>query len=562
MARKNATRTPDGKFTKGVNDSSFGQQATQNAASPKAIKNSVASLTPVEAYQISTPVRVCINARNTPFSQIKIRLFDKNENEILSGPEFDFCQHPNQFESGNDFINNIACFDDLTDERHVWLNTKDGLSAHVLNPMNMRIMEPTYPKLPEEIKKWQYIWTQGVIQTFLSDQIVYEHEFNPSSPVRGLSKLYAIMNDIDSEYRSTRWIRAFFLNSAIPASLIHVATDNPDLVEPFKKELESALQGESNAFRNIFSYGNEKSKIDIQQLEQPMKESVFLELQKAVQRKCAALYMTPPIVSGQWDSVRFDSASEQTDVFYGGTFLPRCDKINRYFQKVLDRAFPIKLSGRKEKIRMSPSFRAKYNKTRAETQGDIVVIFDTDHIPEVARLKQHKVDYAEKLMKVFKMTPEDAALEVDIDLDLNDAAKLVWFDSNQKYISTSDAKTLNEPKKPEEVINPEVKPQEPIEEDTVVDSEAVDNTKQFFRALRKLTLEHIDTKTAWKLSDADTLAKTHNCYSPVLYVEIRKAFNALTPLIKQQDKDGIKAYFSGIKNRDYRIIAKGLNDGK
>ncbi len=561
MARKNATRTPDGKFTKGVNDSSFGQQSTQGAASPKAIKNSVASLTPIEAYQISTPVRVCINARNNPFSQIKIRLFDKNENEILSGPEFDFCQHPNNFESGNDFITNIACFDDLTDERHVWINNKDGLSAHVLNPMNMRVMEPTYPKLPEEIKKWQYIWTQGVVQSFLSDQIVYEHEFNPASPVRGLSKLYAILNDIDSEYRSTRWIRAFFLNSAIPASIIHVATDNPDLVEPFKKELESALQGEANAFRNLFSYGNEKSKVDIQPLEQPMKEGVFLELQKAVQRKTAALYLTPPIVSGQWDAVRFDSASEQTDVFYGGTFLPRCDKINRYFQKVLDRAFPIKLSGRKEKIKMSPSFRARYNKTRSETQGDIVVIFDTDHIPEVARLKQHKVDYAEKLMKVFKMTPEDAALEVDIDLDLNAAAKLVWFDSNQKYISTVEAEALNASKK-QEVIQPEVKPQEPIEEDVSVDSEAVDNAKQFFRALRKLTLEHLDTKTAWKLSDADSLAKTHNCYSPVLYVEIRKAFHVLTPLIKKQDKENIKAYFSNFKNRDYRIIAKGINDGK
>ncbi len=572
MARKDSNRDKNGRYLpveKGALDSSWGAQQVQGVA-PKAIKNSARALTPIEAYQLSSPVRVAIRARSEPFNQVKIRLFDRRGNEVIDGEEYDFIQHPNPFQSGAEFICNLSALNDLTNERLVHVITEENGKkiARALNGIGMLIMNSkghkgngsmgVNPRYPEDILSWRYIHANGEYEEFLADDVVFEHEFNASSPVRGSSPLYTVVNAIDSAYRAERYIRAFFLNGAIPTTLINVETDNPDLVQPYKQEYESAMQGDVNAWRAMFTYGH---KVSVEQLSQPIEDAPFQQLIMNVHRQVQSIYLTPPIVSGNFDQVRFDSAAEQTSYFYGGVFLPNSDKLCRYMQKVLEKAYPVTNPQKCKKIDASnikPSLKKKFQKSLSEAKGDLVIVIDADHIPEVARLKKYKIEYAAQLMHDFHITPRAAALEVDMELDLNDSSDLVWYDSNQKFVEHVRAEQI--PITPSSVasdpanVEPKVvapTPEQSANDYEEVDTEQVDNVKSFMRELRKMSLNAMDNKQIWTLREVDTVAKTHNV-EKIVYKEVRKLYVKLNELIKQQDKENIKHIFNSYKNKDYK----------
>jgi len=550
MAR---TRNIKGQYvadiSKGVADSSFGFAPGQQAVPPKAISNSVGSLTPVEAYSLSAAVRTCINARNEPYNQVHIRLFDKSGRELLSGEAFDFIKAPNPGQNGNEFIRAIASFCDISDERLALIQpNKDGTkSCYALNPLSAWISSPVLCRLPELIQKWNYIWNQGAQFTYNAEDIVFSAEWNPSSPVRGSSKLYTLVNSIQASYQAERYIRAFFSNNAIPASIVNVETDNQDLVEPLKREFLSAHQGEANAFRMLFTAG---AKVTVDSLEQPLNEAPFQQFIDNVKSTAASIWMVPPLHSGQFDKTRFDSTREQDDFFYGSVWLPNVEKTQRFVQMIIDKHYRYSTGDRKT-LRMSKSLSEKFEKAKASSDSDIVVILDCDHIPSVSRLKLHKLEYAQKLQDTFHMTPAESALEVGLDLELNDAANLVWYNTSQKFVEHVKGDLvpitpISTATKPENDATEPVLPDEAEElesqgtDDNAPNEEQVDSVKAMFRDLKKLTLDLMDKGQKWSLNDAYTLAKKHNCYLPGVVKAIRSDFL----FVKDADKDSIKKHFN------------------
>lgn len=544
-------RDSQGRFVKGVSDSSWGQQAAQNAVAPKAIRNTIRSLTPIEAWQLCSAVRSAVRARNEPFNQVVIRLFTKRGEEITGGDAFEYFQKPNTAQTGPSMLQALGYWTDLAGERMQYVRHLNGkMTGHVMNPMSAAVQLPVLPQFPEDIRQWRYTWDNGKIQAIDADDVPYDHDFNPSSLVRGNSPLLAVVNSITGFYMAQRYLRSFFGNNARPSNIVNIDTDNPDLVDPFKAEFLTQMQGENNAWQSFFTAGR---KVTVTPLDAPMPDGPHNPIQTlitSIRDEVAALYMVPPLHGGMWDKTKFDSVEQQNDFFYESVWLPRLELLQRYMQKVADEYFYTTVHQRGRGRKMSRSFMNRLDKAVSEAGSGTVVVLDCDHIPAVAALKRKKVEYAQTLQETFHITPEVACEEVGLELDLGEASKLVWYPSNQKFIE-------GKPNQPAETMTALPMPQEVEDDEQDVTPEKTAKLREFFRAFRKLALERADQSQMWTLAQVDALAKSHEVASDALYVVTRRAFAELRPMQAKADKEGIKKVMNTLMcGKSLRLLAK------
>lgn len=511
-------------------------------------------------WQLCSDVRTAVNARNMPFAQVKIRLFTKGGEEIEGGQAFEFFKRPNPFQTGAKFLQAVSYWSDIAGERDAYVRGgKLGkVVGHVLNPFAMSFAKDTLPQFPEDVQQWRYIWWNGKLETLPADDVIRDIDWNPSSLVQGDSPLYAVINSVDGSYKAKRYLRAFFGNNARPSGVLNVDTENPDNVEAFKLEYLNAMRGEEQAWNTFFTAGK---KVTYTPLDPPVPDGPNNPIQlliKNVRDEVSALYMVPPLHGGMWDQTKFDSVEEQNDFFYESVFLPRVETIREFAQKIVDTHLRFDVPKRKQgKTFLTRGIRWQLEKAISETDADIVVVLDCDHIPAVANLKKKKIEYAQLLQDTFHLTPEESAIEVGLELELNEASKLVWYKTESTFIEGkpgAPAEELRAAPQPQE--DPNVDHDKP---DAKTDKE-FDALKSFFRDLRRLTLARADDGSRWTLKEADELAKTHGCKGEAVYTAVRKAYNALAPLTKAKDKEGIKTYLNtATKTPELRAMAKAMS---
>ncbi len=417
-------------------------------------------------------------------------------------------------------------------------------------------MKPTLPRVPEDIEQWMYIYDNGQIGYSRTEQktlipaedICFEHEWNPSSNIRGMSKLLAVINSITSYNNAQKYIRAYFQNNAQPSTLINVETDSPENAEAWKQEFLSEHGGEENAFKTMVTFGG---KVTATPLSSPASEAPFQQLLANVKSEVASIYMTPPLVSGEFDKTRFDSVDAQCDYFIGNIWLPGVEKIQGFMQRIIDKWFATKSAGKLADVKLTKGMSRQLKKATANAKSNYIVVLDTEHIPDVARLAQHKVNYAMKLIETAHMTPQAAFDYVGLDdLPLNPTANLVWYKSDQKFIDPAnpfaiDVKT--ETKAPVVAANA-IEPvkvadtTEPVSSEEVeetVDPESVDKAKQFLMKLRKLALTKNDAKESFTLAEADNLLVQEEISSDNMRREVRRIYFAIN-----KSKEDIKKTFN------------------
>jgi hypothetical protein len=265
--------------------------------------------------------------------------------------------------------------------------------------------------------------------------------------------------------------------------------------------------------------------------------------------------MTPPLISGQWDKTRFDSVDAQNDYFFGGVWLPLLDKMQSFYQKIIDSPYFRSSTGERVKCRMSKSMQERFEKARINSKSDFVVILDPDQIPAVAKLKQHKIEYAQKLISTFHMTPRAACDELGLDLELNTASDMVWYDSNQKYIEDKPTAPVTPAAVPVEETVTE-KTSNVLEESlcsVAGEKELMESIKTFYRSYRPFLFSHLDKNEFYSLSEVDTLADKYGI-KYIWYKELRKDYMQLREM---KDKEAIKAYLNKRNNSNIRKIIKG-----
>ncbi len=548
-------------INKGVNDSYFGAAASQNAAAPLTVKNIIKNLTPTECYQLCSAVRAAVRARTQPYEQVKIRLFmKKSGQEIFGGDIYNTIMQPNKYQDGNCFLKDLASWSDLGGERAIHCHKMNNEEVyHVMNPFGMLVVDPWLPRYPEEIKKWQYMHYNGQLEYILSEDVFYRHNWNPSSPVRGTSPLWSLTNSIGASYMAQRYIRSFFANNARVDQIITLDTQNNDELTAFKEEYLSEHRGDDNAFKTWIMSG--VNKIDVKQMAQETQDAPFQELIKNVNTEVMKVYSVPPLLGGNFDAVRFDSAEEQNRVFFENCWLPEMHNMQKYLQQFIDQELQNGTIENYKKPVMTKSMENRFDKLRGVAEGSVVIILDADSIAGVAELQKHKVAYSQILQDTFHITPRASAKEIGIELDFNEAADLPWFNSSQKFmeLKRDNASVVT----PEEVaINENTKPDEALveSETTMSDEEksVKEKLKSFYHELRKFTFDKMEEGKIWSLQEVDNFAKSHKVYSSRFSIELRKDFNSLRPLCLNKNVDEIKKYLNKKNNKYLNKIVKEI----
>jgi hypothetical protein len=314
---------------------------------------------------------------------------------------------------------------------------------------------------------------------------------------------------------------------------------------------------------------------DVKFLEAALKEGPFLALLQAVTSEVHASYMVPPLHGGQWDKTKFDSVEEQNRFFYESVFIPRCEDLQKFCQRIQDDYLYALEAKDLREVRLTKSMAGRLDRARSDSGGSVLVALDIDHIPAVAQLRDYQLTRASRLIEVAHLTPRAACEAVGLELELNRTADFVWYKNDQKFVDPLTVKAedqdykaapaLEDPTKAAAAKAPNPEPAappkaEPVEKAAQTPEELEARTEQlreFFVGLRTLSLECADQKGIWTLSQADGLAKELGL---PLFLPIRAAFTSLRPICHAGNKEAVRSYFNkAMKHSALKTLAVSLD---
>jgi HK97 family phage portal protein len=530
-------------------DWSGGGTGVSSAFSATAIRAIDKTLSPQDAYALSIDLRAAINARNEPLSHGKIRLFYKRSgDEIIGGELFQMLQNPCPAMSQSAFIYEVGSWWDLAGEMVVGtiMDDKDiPAGIYPLNPFRLTVQTPNPAKTLSSVKQWRYNWENGIQVFYGAESIVLQKNFNPLSSVRGLPPILAGTNEISASYESMAYNRRFFSNNAEPSHIVNLPNvTDPKEIEAFKQEyLSNYSIRTGNSHKVMFVGGSE---VRIEAISQAVKEASYLGLQTLTSDKIMRLYKVPPVHGGLWDKAKFDSVGEQNKVFAETVLMPSAERTSQYLQLIVDRFFRI---GNHKSItpkHLSKSMKGLFEKASSERpDSDIIVILDIDHLPIISELKSQKLAYAKAFQETFKVSPFEAAEEVGIEIEKNDANQKVWVTSTEQPFIEPTVEPVVETEPTEVPDDSEI----PAEDEEIT-AEKRQQAKAIVRGYRKMVLEKLEQGRVFKLSEADL----QNTLGDVtLKMQFRLDYLAIKRLVEAggDTKAVVKEYLNKTYNRQF-----------
>jgi hypothetical protein len=211
------------------------------------------------------------------------------------------------------------------------------------------------------------------------------------------------------------------------------------------------------------------------------------------------LYKVPPVHGGLWDKANFDSVDAQNEVFAETVLMPSAEHMSQYLQLIVDRWYGSSnnVTGVKH---VSRAVKKAFEKASAERpESQIIVILDIDHLPIISKLKAQKLGYAKDYQATFKVSPLEAAEEVGIEIEANDANQQVWVTTTETpYVAQPEPADETEP---QDILDDSEVP--PEDEDLI--AEKRQHARQISRSYRKLVLDKLDEGRVFRLEEADSL---------------------------------------------------------
>ena len=489
---------------KGISDVDWsgGGSGVSSAFSATALRAIDKTLSPADAYTLSIDLRAAIHARNEPLSQGKIRLFyKKSGDEIVGGDLHQMLLNPCPAMSQSAFIYELGSWWDLAGEMVVGTimdDTAIPAGLYPLNPFRLTVAQPIPAKHLAEVKKWRYSWENGVQVIYDAALVCLHKNFNPLSSVRGNPPVAAGTNEISSSYESMAYNRRFFTNNAEPSHIVNMPNiTDPKEVEAFKMEyLSNYSIRNGNSHKVMFVAGSD---VRIEQIGSGVKEASYIGLQGLTSDKIMRLYKVPPVHGGLWDKAKFDSVGEQNKVFAETVLMPSAERMSQYLQMLVDRFFRSCTNKSITPKHLSKSIQKAFDKAVYERpDSDIIVLFDIDHLPIISELKTQKLAYAQAFQDTFKVSPFEAAEEVGIEIEPNDANQKVW-------VATTETPYVDPVVQQDTEVEPPQLPDDseiPAEDEDLL-AKKRQNARNIVRSFRKLVLEKLEAGRVFKLEEAD-----------------------------------------------------------
>jgi len=567
-------------LNKGVAQASFAPQSSEGGISIAGMQSLSKSLSPEEAYQLSIDVRAAIGAIANNIAKVSIRFFSRSTGkEIVNGDVVDLFRRPSPCSSTISFLTEISSWFDLAGECAI-LKYFKGRQLHSmvpLNPFKLFVKDHWSVNCLEDVKGWEYRWTNGVSAQYHPSHIVFEKNFNPFSSIRGCSPLLAGINEVSSSYFATKYNKKFFENNAVPSHILKLPKSTP------KKQRDDI---ESRYLSQFSTYGGSSHKVfvisgdevSIEKLEADQKDMQFKEMISMNSERIASLYKVPAVEMGLSSKVRYESAGIEREIFLENTLLPKLERFTQMLQnQIVDPHFTI--SSDQKRVSVLPMTkickRAMEKAFDQNNQSDIIVLLDPDSLPIMTKIRQDRTKFAVEFRNAFNVSPNVAAEYVGVELPEEGRAirDQVWIPAGQIKIDEMGAMSPNTATTTDTTTAPNDTPlagagaaggeENPVAGETdkkntpkltkivEFDLEKAQKVKAFIREYRKLVVTSITKGSTFTLKQADFLNEKILKSDLNMKTQIRRDYLA----IKGMDLAEAKAYF----NRKNRQFVKGFS---
>lgn len=258
------------------------------------------------------------------------------EEEVLIHPAIDLWNRPNEFYTGQSFVETFEQHIDLVGETW-WVVAYDEVFTQIpleMWPVRPDRMQPVTDPY-EYIVGYMYTAPDGEQVPLEKREVIFIRTPNPVDPYRGMGPVQSILVDLESARFSAEWNRNFFLNGAEPGGVIEAPEGLSDReFNKLKKQWDERHRGVGNAHKVAIL---EKAQWKDRQFNQ--KDMQFAELRNVGREVIREAYGMHPQFVGAGDVGHSRAEAEAAEVIYARWYVePRLDRIkdalNQQFLKI------------------------------------------------------------------------------------------------------------------------------------------------------------------------------------------------------------------------------------
>lgn len=276
----------------------------------------------LRAQEISLYVNRAIAKRADKVGEVEFVLRNKKGDVIENDPVFNLLYRPNKLFTGRQFWTLYQKYFDLLGEAYIYMLSDSELFSpkkvkelHLLIPTNVT---HKYDK-DGRITSFEYRNGTKTVQ-YKPEEILYIHNPDPSSPMRGQSLLAAGINAIQTEVQISTYHSRILKNGGKIEGVFKFKT--PEITEEQIKQMKEVYKKEYGDAKNsgipLFLGGD----ADYTSLGLTPEELSFLDAKRMTLEDIVVLTGVPKSILASMDGIKFDNANAARESFLGDTIRP------------------------------------------------------------------------------------------------------------------------------------------------------------------------------------------------------------------------------------------------
>lgn len=261
-------------------------------------------------------------------AQAEIGIYDDATNEEIENLDPDLERilfRPNKKQSYTAFFQEIGGFYALYGEAFILKVSSVGNMAGTTSlPAELRVLDPklmneVIDNSTGELTGWRYAKA-----TFKTEEIIHIKDFNPYNRYRGMPPTLPSNKEIEIDYETLVYNKAFFDNDATPDFVLTTDKTLTDVqIKRFTEFMEKRNKGAVNAHKmNVFDGGIKPSV-----LSSTHKDMDFIEQKKYMREELLGVWKTPKALFNITEDLNYATFIGQMKIFWIYTIIPILRKV-------------------------------------------------------------------------------------------------------------------------------------------------------------------------------------------------------------------------------------------
>lgn len=399
-------------------------------------------------YAVNTWVYAACSAITTNLLQIPwvFDLKGTSEQELITEhPFFQLLKNPNPMMSSSAFIETLMlnlllptrstkggqCFIIMESGTGKPVSLLRGDIPKEMYPFSDASIKPIL-RNNQELVGWELEGAKGQKIPYALDEVIRIYLTDPYNPLKGQSPIWAAMQEVRADEKSSRVNERFFDNNASLGGVLH--TDNEfqeDEVKMLRKQWEETYGSPENAGKTAVIH----SGLRYEQFQRSHVDMQYIEQKKLSREAILAAYRVPKAEVSLYEDINYATAKSADKTFWTKVLLPHLDRILEGFNSAW--------------IQYIDS-------------GKYKLIGDTSNVEALQENFGEKLDQAKTLAEL-KVPVEEINRRLEMNLMIKDYP---WLSTALVPFSLAPAETVmtNEPPEEEEETEDDSVPPETIEE--------------------------------------------------------------------------------------------------